>query len=147
MRTCLSLVCKSLHVFDTENSTWQIEGEVGLPSPKEAGQRETILVRMDDFPKVFQRLKTLIFLKDSVIFWKLRADATTVNGGKFSLSNLANLYLVDVNKVTVSNPNNLPRNSLSFGKKVCIVTWQTSIWWMSTRCSMNFFPELGSRSF
>ena len=46
------------------NSTWQIEGETGLPNPKEAGQRETIVVRMDDFPKVVQRFKTLklIFL-------------------------------------------------------------------------------------
>ena len=81
-------------------STRQIEGETGLPIPKEAGQRETILVRMDDFPKVVKRFKTLklIFLKDSVIYWRLRADATS-NGGKFSLSNLANIYLVDVNKV------------------------------------------------
>ena len=37
-------------------------------------------------------------LKDSVIYWRLRVDATS-NSGKFSLSNLANLYLVDVNKV------------------------------------------------
>ena len=80
------------------NSTWQIEGETGLPNPKEAGQRETIVVRMDDFPKVVEIFKTLIFLKDSVIYWRLRAGAST-NGGKFSLSNLANLYLVDVNKV------------------------------------------------
>ena len=82
------------------NCTWQIEGVTGLPIPKEAGQRETILVRMDDFPKVVQTFKTLelIFLKDSVIYWRLRADATS-DGGKFSLSNLANLYLVDVNKV------------------------------------------------
>ena len=82
------------------NSTWQIEGETGLPSPKEAGQKESILVRMDDFPKVDEIFKTmkLIFLKDSVIYWRLRAGATS-NGGKFSLSNLANLYLVDVNKV------------------------------------------------
>ena len=34
------------------NSTWQVDGETGLPSPKEAGKRETIVVRMDDFPKV-----------------------------------------------------------------------------------------------
>ena len=82
------------------NSTWQIEGETGLPNPKEAGQRETIVVRMDDFPKVVEIFKTLklIFLKDSVIYWRLRAGATS-NGGKFSLSNLAHLYLVDVNKV------------------------------------------------
>ena len=75
-----------------------MEGETGLPSPKEAGQKESILVRMDDFPKVVQIFKTLklIFLKDSVIYWRLRAGT---NGGKFSLSNLANLYLVDVNKV------------------------------------------------
>ena len=83
------------------SSTWQMEGETGLPSPKEAGQKETILVRMDDFPKVVEIFKTLklIFLKDSVIYWRLRAGASTSNGGKFSLSNLANLYLVDVNKV------------------------------------------------
>jgi len=78
----------------------QIEGETGLPIPKEAGQRETILVRMDDFPK------------DSVIYWRLRADATS-NGGQFSLSNLANLYLVDVNKPRVSA-------SLSWGAAIGI---------------------------
>ena len=81
--------------------TSQIEGETGLPSPKEAGQKETILVRMDDFPKVVQRLKTakFIFLKDSVIYWRVQADATNATDSKSSLSNLVNLYLVDVNKV------------------------------------------------
>ena len=79
----------------------QIEGETGLPSPKEAGQRETILVRMDDFPKVFQRFKTAKFipLKDSVVYWRLQADATIATDSKFSISNLVNIYLVDVNKV------------------------------------------------
>ena len=78
-----------------------MEGETGLPSPKEAGQKETILVRMDDFPKVVQRLKTakFIFLKDSVIYWRVQADATNATDSKSSLSNLVNLYLVDVNKV------------------------------------------------
>ena len=82
-------------------STSQMEGETGLPSPKEAGQRETILVRMDNFPKVSQRLKTakIIFLKDSVIYWRMQADATNATDSKSSLSNLVNLYLVDVNKV------------------------------------------------
>ena len=92
----------------------QIKGETGLPSPKEAGQKETILVRMDDFPKVFKRLKTLIFLKDSVIYWRMRADATTSNSGKFSLSNLANLYLVDVNKVIASIPSTYLSQSVSW---------------------------------
>ena len=83
------------------STTSQIEGETGLPSPKEAGQKETILVRMDDFPKVVQRLKTakFIFLKDSVIYWRVQADATNATDSKSSLSNLVNLYLVDVNKV------------------------------------------------
>ena len=37
----------------------QIEGETGLPIPKEAGQRETILVRMDDFPKVCAKIQNI----------------------------------------------------------------------------------------
>ena len=89
----------------------QVEGDAGLPVPKEAGQQETILVRMDGFPKVFKinifpgemylspkscskaKTELIIFLKDSVIYWKLRADATS--NGKFSISNMANLFLVD----------------------------------------------------
>merc|ERR1711934_1245924 len=67
----------------------QVEGETGLPSPKEAGQGETILVRMDNFPK------------DSVIYWRVQADATNAADSKFSLSNLVNLYLVDVNQPRV----------------------------------------------
>ena len=39
-------------------------------------------------------------LKDSVIYWVLRvASRSSGSGGKHSVSNLANLYLVDVNKV------------------------------------------------
>ena len=41
----------------------------------------------------------LICVQDSVIYWRLQADATSAIGTKFSLSNIANLYLVDVNKV------------------------------------------------
>ena len=65
---------------------------------------------MDDFPKIVQRNNYLlkvpnskgcseitISLKDSVIYWKLRAGA--ISDGKFSISNMANIYLVDVNKV------------------------------------------------
>ena len=32
----------------------QVEGDAGLPVPKEAGQQETILVRIDGFQKVFK---------------------------------------------------------------------------------------------
>ena len=94
----------------SKNFCAQVGGDAGLPLPKEAGQQETIIVRMDDFPKVVQRNNYLlkvpnskgcseitISLKDSVIYWKLRAEA--ISDGKFSISNMANIYLVDVNKV------------------------------------------------
>merc|ERR1719239_1537967 len=61
---------ETAQLFNITND--QIEGETGLPSPKEAGQKETILVRMNDFPK------------DSVIYWRLHADATNATGSKFS---------------------------------------------------------------
>ena len=56
---------------------------------------------MNDFPKVFTDFKIAKFicLQDSVIYWRLQVDATSAIGSKFSLSNIANLYLVDVNKV------------------------------------------------
>ena len=43
--------------------------------------------------KRFSSIDITVFLKDSAIYWKLRADATT--DGKFSISNMANLFLLD----------------------------------------------------
>jgi len=68
--------------------------------PKESGEKETIIVKMNDFPK------------DSVIYWRLRAEATSKGAdGKYSLSNIASVYLVNVNK---------PRESAS-------LTWGAAI--------------------
>ena len=121
----------------------QIVGGAESHIPKESGEKETIVVKMNDFPKVRSTsriLKTrwsagghllishlpnlklwtefciialtirntfhwfdafkMIFLKDSVIYWRLRAEATNKGAdGKYSLSNIATVYLVNVNKV------------------------------------------------
>ena len=119
----------------------QIVGGAESHIPKESGEKETIIVKMNDFPKVrstsrilktrwsarghFSHLPNLklwneffiivltirntfhwfdafkmTFLKDSVIYWRLRAEATSKGAdGKYSLSNIASVYLVNVNKV------------------------------------------------
>ena len=43
----------------------QVGGDAGLPLPKEAEQQETIIVRMDDFPKVVQRNNYLLKVPNS----------------------------------------------------------------------------------